>query len=366
MADTRRFHALMEAADEARSKVLLVGDDAQLSPVSAGGLFGEIAKRVPTVELTEVHRAYHTWERVAWAQLRSGQSGRALAAYADRDRLHVRESRADAGEAMVDDWARARTGNPTERVVMLTDASNEELDRLNALAQQHRAAAGELGQRRAQLPGRPYDLAAGDEVMLTGQLRPPGVERVENGTRGTVMSVDDRTDRVRLRTEEPKPREVAFSTREFSDVRLAYAQHVYKAQGLTTDRAMVLMGGWQSDRERAYVALSRARERTDVYVSREDLGHEGVDADLVTRLADRVAVSHAQQASVTREEVRRDQDVGRWQLGAREEGSPRRPAEPHPADGRDRCEPEVESRVGRVLREQRERERARGRDHVIE
>jgi ATP-dependent exoDNAse (exonuclease V) alpha subunit len=366
MADTRRLHALMEAAGEARSKVLLVGDEAQLSPVAAGGVFGEIAKRVPTVELTEVHRANHDWERDAWAQLRAGESGRALAAYADGGRLHVHESRADAGEGMVDGWACARAAHPTERVVMLTDASNEELDRLNALAQQHRAAAGELGQRRAQLPGRPYDLAAGDEVMLTGQLRSPGVERVENGTRGTLLSVDDRTDRVRLRTEEPKPRDVEFSTREFSDVRLAYAQHVYKAQGLTTDRAMVLMGGWQTDRERAYVALSRARERTDVYVSREDLGHEGVDADLVDRLADRVAVSHAQQASVTRGEARRDQDVGRWQPGAREESGPRRPAEPHPADGLDRREPEGESRVGRVLREQRERERARGRDHGIE
>ena len=366
MADTRRLHALMEAASEARSKVLLVGDEAQLSPVTAGGVFGEIAKRFPTVELTEVHRANHDWEREAWAQLRAGESGRALAAYADRDRLHVHESRADAGEGMVDGWARARAAHPTERVVMLTDASNDELDRLNALAQEHRAAAGELGQRRAQLPGRPYELAADDEVILTGQLRPPGVERVENGTRGTVMSVDDRTDRVQLRTEEPKPRDVAFSTRGFNDVRLAYAQHVYKAQGLTTDRAMVLMGGWQTDRERAYVALSRARERTDVYMARDDLGHEGVDADLVNRLADRVAVTHAQKASVTRDEVPRDQDVARWRSGGREDGSPRRMSEPHRADARGDAEPEVESRVGRVLREQRERERARGRDHGIE
>ena len=71
-----------------------------------------------------------------------------------------------------------------------------------------------------------------------------------------------------------------------------------------------MTGGWQSDRERAYVALSRARERTDVYVSREDLGEDGTDADLIGRLADRVSVSHAQQASVTRDPVER-RDVGR-------------------------------------------------------
>jgi ATP-dependent exoDNAse (exonuclease V) alpha subunit len=205
-------------------------------------------------------------------------------------------------------------------------------------------AAGELGHRRARLADRPYDLAAGDEVVLTGQLRPRGEERLENGTRGTIQGVGDRDDVVMMRTDEPQPRDVAFSTREFRDVRLAYAQHVYKAQGLTADRALVLTGGWQSDRERAYVALSRARERTDVYVSREDVGEDGTDVDLIGRLADRMAVSRAQEASVTRDRVVAD-DV-----------SVRRDAEPAAA----------ESRMARVLREQQERERARGRGFGIE
>jgi conjugative relaxase-like TrwC/TraI family protein len=344
MADTRRLAKLVDVASRSRAKLLLVGDDAQLSPIGAGGLFTEISKRAPSAELTTVHRARESWEREAWAQLRAGDSARALAEYASRDRLHIDDTRAEAGERMVDDWARVRQEQPGARVVMLTDSSNDELDRLNKLAQDRRAAAGELGHRRVRLPDRPYDLAAGDEVILTGQLRQPGAERVENGTRGVVQSVDERANRVVMRTDEPQPRDVEFSTRDFRDVRLAYAQHVYKAQGLTTDRALVLTGGWQSDRERAYVALSRARERTDVYVSREDLGEDGTDADLIGRLADRVSVSHAQQASVTRDPVERRE------VGAEREQEP----------------VVVESRVARVLREQRERERARGHGYGIE
>jgi hypothetical protein len=90
--------------------------------------------------------------------------------------------------------------------------------------------------------------------------------------------------------------------------------------------------------------LSRARDRTDVYVSREDLGEEGTDAYLVERLAQRVSVSHAQRASVTRDAVERD-DVGVER-------------EQEPAV--------VESRVARVLRERQERERARGHGYGIE
>jgi conjugative relaxase-like TrwC/TraI family protein len=343
MADTRRLARVVEAASESRAKLLLVGDDAQLSSIGAGGLFGEIAKRAPSAELTTVYRARERWERDAWAQLRAGDSERALAQYAARDRLHVEDTRVEAAERMVDDWAQVSEQQPGARVVMLTDASNDELDRLNAAAQERRAAAGELGHRRARLPDRPYDLRAGDEVILTGQLRPHGEERVENGTRGTVLSVDERADRVVMRTDEQQSRDVEFSTREFADVRLAYAQHVYKAQGLTTDRALVLTGGWQSDRERAYVALSRARERTDVYVSREDLGEDGTDADLIERLAERVSLSHAQQASVTRDPVECGAGVER---------------EKEPAA--------IESRLARVLREQQDRERARGHGYGIE
>jgi hypothetical protein len=60
-------------------------------------------------------------------------------------------------------------------------------------------------------------------------------------------------------------------------MRLSYPQDVYKAQCRTLDRAFVL-SGWQTYRDRAFVALTCAHERTDIYVSREDLGEQGIDA----------------------------------------------------------------------------------------
>jgi conjugative relaxase-like TrwC/TraI family protein len=326
MADTQRLAQLVDVADESRSKLILAGDAAQLGPIGAGGLFSEIAARVPSAELTEVHRASHEWERDAWQQVHSGEAERALAQYQARGRLHVSETRVDAGERMVTDWAQQRVQRPSERVVMFTDASNDELDRLNKLAQQHRAQIGELGQHCAQLPGRPYQLAAGDEILLNAQLPVAGGERVENGTRAQVMRVDPDTDRVLIRTEGARARDVEFSTRDFSGVRLAYAQHVYKAQGATVDRSLVLIGGWQTDRERTYVALTRAREQTDIYVAQDDLATDGVDHDLIKRLSERMSHSRAQQPSVTRDAISNTR----------------------------------ESEVGRILRERRERQRDRG------
>jgi hypothetical protein len=318
MADTRRLAQVVEITDRSHSKLVLSGDGAQLSSIGAGGLFRELQERAPTATLTEVHRANHAWERDAWGHLRDGDAQRALAAYQARDRLHIRETREQAGERMVSDWATIRAEHPRDQVVMITDASNHEIDQLNRQAQEHREAAGELGAERVHLPERPYALAKGDEVLFSAQHHVPGRERVENGTRGQVISIDEQSSSVRVRVEERRTREIDVNKEELDRLRLAYAQHVYKAQGLTTDRALVLTGGWQTDRETSYVALTRAREQTDIYTSHEDLGHTGVDKDLVDRLADRIRESHAQQASITREpqpttENDLDRDV-RWAL----------------------------------------------------
>jgi conjugative relaxase-like TrwC/TraI family protein len=297
MADTKRLAALTEVTARAESKLVLVGDHAQLSAIGAGGMFAELRTRVPTAELTEVHRANHAWEREAWQQVRAGEAERALTAYQSHERLHIADTREQAAEQMVRAWDQARLENPGARLVMLTDASNVELDRINALAQGRRAAAGELGAQSAALPDRPYGLSAGDEVIFTASLSQPGQPRVENGTLGTVMALSG-DDRVSIETKGAQQREVQLSTEEFGELRLGYAQHLYKAQGRTVDRSFVLTGGWQTDRERAYVALTRAQERTDIYVSREDLGEQGMDAGAIERLGEAITTSHAQDASI--------------------------------------------------------------------
>jgi conjugative relaxase-like TrwC/TraI family protein len=297
MADTDRFTALVRATAARDSKLVLTGDQAQLSSIAAGGMFTALQDHVPTAELSEVHRARHEWERDAWGQLREGRAHEALASYQAHDRLHIADTREQAAEQMLTDWDTARQEHPEQHTIMLTDASNVELDRINAAAQELRAEAGELGADRAELPDRPYGLAAGDEVIFTAPHHQPGAPRVQSGTLATVKTVNSPSE-VALQTKGALEREVRVDTREFHDLRLAYAQHVYKAQGATVDRGFVLMGGWQTDRERAYVALSRAREQTDIYASHEDLGNQDMDTAAIEHLGEAISETHAKQPSI--------------------------------------------------------------------
>ncbi len=114
---------------------------------------------------------------------------------------------------------------------------------------------------------------------------------------------------VRVDTLGAKQREVGIDTSEFKDLRLGYAQHVYKAQGLTANKALALIGGWQTDRERAYVALTRGREQTNIYTSRENLGNEGMNPKAIERLAEKMEQSKAQEASIGREQATNEREV---------------------------------------------------------
>ena len=301
MADSDRLPRLINLTAQHDSKLLLAGDSAQLSSIGPGGLFKELEGRVPTAELTEVHRARHQWERHAWEEIRQGEPGRALARYQAHDRLHITDTRQEAMQTVVDQWDQSRRTVPEGEAVMITDGSNNERDTLNAMAQERRAQAGELGAHRVQLPGKPYNLASGDQVIFTGQYRIPGAPRVENGITGTVIDTSRDEDRVTIKTREPEPRDIQVDTSKFSDLSLGYATHIRKGQGLTTETSQVLAGGWQTDKENIYVSVTRAREQTDIYITREDLGEQGLDTGAIERLADRMQRSRAQEASITRE-----------------------------------------------------------------
>jgi conjugative relaxase-like TrwC/TraI family protein len=313
MADSNRLSKLVELTAKRDAKLVLAGDAAQLQAIGAGGLFKEMQanEKIPVAELIEVHRARQEWEKQAWIDIRNGNTAKALAQYQAHDRLHIHDTRQHAIHAMVENWDHARRGDlPAGQAVMITDASNKERDQINAIAQEHRARAGELGSHTIQLKDKPYDLRAGDEIIFTSQHHPPGQERVENGTTGTIIDTSHSKDdsRVTIMTREQDPREIDVDTSQFSGLSLGYAVHAYKAQGLTVEHASILTGGWQTDRESAYVSLTRAREQTDIYITRDDLGEENLKPDTIERLAERIQQSHAQQATINHEIIQPGDD----------------------------------------------------------
>jgi hypothetical protein len=122
---------------------------------------------------------------------------------------------------------------------------------------------------------------------------------VENGTTGQVVGVDVERQVITVHTNEPQPRDLEVPAAEADPVvDLHYAAHVIKGQGATVDRTYVVTGGWQTDRENLYVACSRSRLGTYVFVDRESLGRT-TDVDALAAMAQRGARSRAKVAAST-------------------------------------------------------------------
>lgn len=163
-------------------------------------------------------------------------------------------------ERAVQDWARLTAEHGDIRAVaLIADVSNREIDRLNARAQHLRAERGELGHHEIPLQGVYYGLRQADLVAFTAQHRPRGQPRVENGTRGEIIDVHEHGVKIAL---DGPSRQIQLAGEQLDSLRLAYAQHVYRQQGATVERAIVLTGGWQTSKETAYVEATRALHGT--------------------------------------------------------------------------------------------------------
>jgi conjugative relaxase-like TrwC/TraI family protein len=301
MADTDRLDRLTEVVESTGSKLVAIGDAAQLPSIGAGGMFERLTRLAPSAELSNIRRTLDPAEQRAWADLRAGRSDRAMAHYHSCGQLHMSDTRDEAVEQAAQSWAKLTERHDPSEVALISDSSNQEIHRLNARAQHFRAQRGELGETEVPVPGVHYGVREGDRVALIDQHHEPGQERIENGSRGQVLDINpqggvlvefDVTGRTRT-----------LQGDDLARLRLGYAQHIHRAQGATVTRTLVVTGGWQTSKEPAYVEASRARKGTNWFVSRQDLGTEGHDTNRIARLAEQMRRSHAQTPSLAYPEL---------------------------------------------------------------
>src|SRR5665811_1233677 len=186
MAGTFELDALTEQARNAGAKVLLVGDWAQLSPVSAGGAFHLLAKDRDNVpQLHDVRRFRHEWERTASVDLRHGRP-EAADTYTEHGRVEGgdRESMLDL---LYEAWRHdTRAG---KRSLMIAGDSQTVLD-LNNRARSDRALSGAVSAGGIETTSGSI-VGVGDSVVTRHNQRGLTTGRgwVKNGDQWTVTGV---------------------------------------------------------------------------------------------------------------------------------------------------------------------------------
>ena len=276
MAETRILAPVLDLVEQANGKAILIGDPHQLPAVGAGGLFAGIVEREGAVVLTENRRQRDDLERDALARVRAGV-GRDYLAFAEkRERLVVSESPVTTRARLLSDWwEHARDDLPGNVILALR---RRDVADLNQLARSLMDTDGRLGKERLAVSDREF--AAGDRIVC---LRNSDVLGVKNGTCATVERVDVANRTLIATTDRGPTVELSRRYLETGNVRHAYALTGHAAQGLTVERAFVLGAGDARLQEWGYVALSRARAETRLYVTGNPREHESHFHDLDDR-----------------------------------------------------------------------------------
>jgi hypothetical protein len=150
LIETAHARAVEQAVAYMRERVPLVRRryDGQVVEEHAGDVFDRLSGHAPTAELTDIHRTQDPHERRAWQALRAGEPERAMAHYLARGQLHFQDTRDQAAETAVQHWHQLTKTHGLREVALIADASNQEIDRLNARAQNLRLEDGQLEQQR--------------------------------------------------------------------------------------------------------------------------------------------------------------------------------------------------------------------------
>ncbi|NKJ79827.1 Ti-type conjugative transfer relaxase TraA [Rhizobium leguminosarum] len=289
MVSSQQMARLLDIAEQAEVKVVLVGDAMQLQPIQAGAAFRAITERIGFAELAGVRRQRQPWAREASRLFARGETGKGLDAYAQQGHLIEAGTRAETIDRIVADWSQARkqaiqnstTAGNDGRLrgdeLLVLAHTNEDVKRLNEALRSVMVGEGALGEDRAFRTERgAREFAAGDRIIFLENARfvearamRLGPQHVKNGMLGTVVSTGDKRGDAVLSVRLDSGRDVVISESSYRNVDHGYAATIHKSQGATVERTFVLATGMM-DQHLTYVSMTRHRDRVDLYAAKDD------------------------------------------------------------------------------------------------
>jgi Ti-type conjugative transfer relaxase TraA len=285
MLDTKLMAMVTAHANEAGTKLILVGDDRQLSSIDRGGMFGALKDRHGAAELSEVKRQHKNDERRASEMMAAGDFHDALGIYQQKGAIQWTRTQGEARAALIEQWAKDSAAAP-DKTRFVFAYTNDDVDRLNAELRAVRRERGELGEDRMldTAHGRAA-FAAGDRIQFTGTDKKAGIQ---NGRAGRIEAIEGTSVTVKLDGRQGMI--LTFDAAAFAHFRHGYAGTIYRGQGRTLDQTYLYHSEhWRS--AASYVALTRHRDKTALFVARNTAADLKQLARQMGRVDDRRAAS---------------------------------------------------------------------------
>ena len=263
---------LMKAA-EAKAKVILVGDSAQLPSVGRGGMFSVLTEKYGAAILKKINRQKADWQKEASVDFSERRILDGLRAYKDHGCIKYSASTETATAKLVNAWvedakkAENPMGGPDSFIYASTNAT---VFQVNSLIKATLKEDGHYDGKQAfhyDAPRGSMEIHVGDRLQFHENLKSEGIM---NGSMGRVSAIREIGEHLKITVEKDDGQSVEFSTEYVQDIAHGWAGTVYRGQGKTQLRAYALYDNefaWSA--AACYVALTRHKASVDLYVGKD-------------------------------------------------------------------------------------------------
>lgn len=283
MVGTRDLARIASHVQRAGGMLKLIGDPDQHGSIETGGMFRTLAARQGDrlVELVGNNRQTDPGDRTAIERYRGGFVDNALARYDAAGKIVRSPTAAASFDAIVTDWWTAASAGGTDPMIAGPNAVRAALNRR---ARAHMKAHGLLDDPSVDAAGR--ELAVGDWIVTRRndrRLTSATGAHVKNGSAGVVVAINVARRSVVVEFAKEGRITLPPSYLDAGHVDYGYARTTYGVQGATLERALYHVGD-RSGFEEGYVALTRARTETRIYMvdggaATDDDAHPGHSPD---------------------------------------------------------------------------------------
>lgn len=247
------------------AKLILVGDDRQLSSVERGGTFRFLSERYGAMELSEVRRQTIGWQKEVSEALAENDTKRAVALLENNKAISWNRTKEESLSNLLKDWGKERLLNP-HKTRQIIAQKNTDVDALNQGARDILRQAGQLGEMEiicSTQRGR-LAFAEGDRIHLTETDKSQGLT---NGMFGRIEKINFQTKQMILHLDNGETKTLNPDT--YNGLRHGYAATVYRTQGATLSSVYVLHSS-TTNQPTNYVALTRQTKSLSLYVFQEE------------------------------------------------------------------------------------------------
>ncbi len=275
LVGSESMNKLLKIQTETGCKVILTGEEAQLSPVGAGPAMQTVLNNVKSVSINTIRRQKDEWQREMVQDFRAGRAAEGLAKLDEHGQLRLHANRKSQMNALIDAWDGDRLKNRNTTQLILA-VKNMDKNELNVMAHYRIRKSGDLSGPDIKITcdnkkGKTIDFpfAVGDKVVLNKKDKELEVPNKDAGTISNIKAVEGGyIMSVRLST----GRTVDLDTRQYVNheskgfaVSHNYSTAKWPAQGLTVQKTYVMAD--MADRRYSYVGLSRHKESTLLFVN---------------------------------------------------------------------------------------------------